>query len=83
MTGCVKFGMTSGNGRARLGRHRKHGFTELIHLEARLPAGLAAHTERKIKIALRMSGASPVQGTEYFSDEYAVLILNEIGNWIR
>lgn len=83
VTRYVKFGITSRDGRTRLGNHRSDGFTEVILLETGLPEGLAAHVEQKIKLALAMAGANPVRGREYFSDEHVALVLNEIGNWIR
>lgn len=82
VTRCVKFGITSWGGRARLRDHRYDGYTEVLHLITGLPEGLAAHTEQKIKIALAMVDAKPVRGREYFSDDYLDLIENEISIWV-
>jgi hypothetical protein len=81
LTCCVKFGITSRDGRIRLRAHRSDGFTEVLRLITGLPEGLAAHTEEKIKLALAMVGAKPVRGREYFSDDYLDLIENEISIW--
>jgi hypothetical protein len=42
---------------------------------------IAAYSEQKIKVALKMAGAEPLQGKEYFSEENLALILNEIAIW--
>ena len=62
--------------------HRGDGFTEVLYLVTGLPEGLAAYTEDKIRVALKMAGEKPVRGNEYFSDECLALIENEIGNWV-
>lgn len=82
VTCCVKFGITSRDGYARLRTHRVDGFTEVLRLITGLPEGLAVLTEQKIKLALAMADAEPMRGREYFSDEYLALIENEIGNWV-
>jgi len=82
VTRCVKFGITSRDGYARLHTHRVDGFTEVLRLITGLPEGLAVLTEQKIKLALAMVDAKPMRGREYFSDEYLALIENEIGNWV-
>ena len=81
-TGCVKFGITGGDGRDRLGVHRTAGYTEILRLETGLPEGVAVLAEQKIKTALEMAGAVPVRGVEYFSGEHLALIDNEIDNWV-
>jgi len=81
-TGCVKFGITNRDGRLRLKKHRTDGYTEILRLETGLPKGLAALTEQKIKLALRMAGAVPMRGYEYFDGEHIALIFNEIDNWV-
>jgi hypothetical protein len=82
VTHSVKFGITNKDGSVRLSYHRRSGHTEVLHLVTGLPEGLAALTEHKIKLALAMVDAKPVLGYEYFSDEYLMLIENEIANWI-
>ena len=82
VTCCVKFGITSRDGYARLRTHRVDGFTEVLRLITGLPEGLAVLTEQKIKLALAMVDAKPMRGREYFRDEYLALIENEIGNWV-
>lgn len=82
VTCCVKFGITSRDGYARLRTHRVDGFTEVLRLITGLPEGLAVLTEQKIKLALAMVDAKPIRGREYFSDEHLALIENEIGNWV-
>jgi hypothetical protein len=78
----VKFGITNKDGQVRLGYHGRAGYTEVLHLITGLPEGLAALTEQRIKLALAMVDAKPVQGYEYFSDEYLGLIENEIVQWV-
>src|SRR5262249_55583810 len=82
VTCCVKFGITSRDGYARLRTHRVDGFTEALRLITGLPEGLAVLTEQKIKLALAMVEAKPMRGREYCSDEHLALIENEIDNWV-
>lgn len=63
----VKFGITSGNPRHRLGIHARAGYTSVIRLLTGLPAGSALTLEKSVKIHLRQSGATPQRGAEYFS----------------
>lgn len=79
---CVKFGITSRDGRQRLYQHNAAGYTEIISVKVELPEGLARYIEQKIRDVLSVVGAKPVRGREYFSEDYLALILNEIDNRI-
>ena len=59
----VKFGITSGNPRARLGYHRNRGFLRAVLVTA---TPLALKVETETKNVLRAAGVRPVKGREYF-----------------
>lgn len=78
----VKFGVTSGDPRPRLGRHAAQGFTKVIRLATSLPGTVALDAERSVKAALAMAGDTPVQGSEYFDISCLGLIMDVAGSWL-
>lgn len=72
--GWLKFGITSTDPRPRLGAHATEGFTEVLLLRKRLPAGVAHSVEQALIRALKDQGAKPVRGREYFGQECEAFI---------
>lgn len=79
----VKFGITSGNPRPRLGIHARHGFDSVIRLIEGLPGDLAPRLERAVLAALRDAREEPVRGREYFPARTLGLILDVVDGWTR
>lgn len=78
--GRLKFGISSGDGRARLDRHRRAGYTEVIRILPGLPD---AHLlERHILTSLRDAGAAAVHGREYFDIGVLAVVLDVVDGWI-
>ena len=73
--GTVKFGITGGDGRARLDAHRKDGYPVCRLLMTGMPAGMAEDMERALLRALKYIETEPVQGREYFPGECLDMIL--------
>ena len=67
LTGSLKFGITSGDPRSRLGDHARRGYTSIERLLTNLPDTVAPDMERAIAAALRDAGEIPLHGVEYFS----------------
>lgn len=66
-TYVAKFGITSGDPRHRLSRHKYAGYTEQLYLKTGFEG--AGPLEDAVKIALADAGYEPVQGREYFRDD--------------
>jgi hypothetical protein len=67
--GMVKFGVSSGDGQARLKAHRRDGFLDVRYLVTGLPEGVADGMERMTLESLAGAGHRPVHGREYFLAE--------------
>lgn len=78
----VKFGITSGDARSRLGMHRRAGYTTVVRLVKSLPGSAALEAEGAVKKALRDAGESPVLGREYFDIRCLALILDVADSWL-
>jgi len=78
----VKFGITSGKARQRLGSHRRYGYTNIVYLVTSLTGTVARDTERAIRSALALADAVPVQGREYFDISCLPLILDVAHGWL-
>lgn len=77
--GRVKFGVTSGDARARLADHRRAGYPEVIRV---LPGLDDAHAlERHIRVTLRAADITPAQGREYFHIDALALVLDVVDGW--
>jgi hypothetical protein len=74
-TASLKFGITSGDPRTRLGDHRRDGYIETVRLFINLPEGVARALENKVLKALKGNSFMPVQRREYFSIEALPLVL--------
>lgn len=77
----VKFGITSGDPRPRLGIHARDGFRTVVRLNEALPGDLAPRLERGILAALRDAREAPVRGREYFPARVLGLILDVVDGW--
>jgi len=77
----LKFGITSGDPRARLGVHARNGFNSVIRLIEGLPGDLAPRLERAILCALRDAREAPVRGREYFPARVLALVLDVVDGW--
>ncbi|MGW0465605.1 hypothetical protein ACWDX6_10065 [Streptomyces sp. NPDC003027] len=62
----IKFGITSGDPRPRLGDHARDGFEVVVRLLAGLPETVAPDLERDVKATLTLAGIKPIRGREYF-----------------
>ncbi len=79
---AVKFGITSGDPRARLRVHAALGYTEVARLATGLPGTIAPDTETAIRAALALAGERPVRGREYFDVSCLALILDVADSWL-
>lgn len=78
---AVKFGITSGDPRGRLGAHRRDGFTEVHRVFKGLPDGCAWGAEQQLKAAMDNIGYAPLGGSrEYFHVEALDTILGLVDN---
>lgn len=75
----LKFGITSGGGRARLGTHRRQGFTVVNLLAGDLSGTTAPDAETAVLATLRLAGEPPVRGREYFDAAVLALVLDVAG----
>jgi hypothetical protein len=77
----VKFGITSGDPRPRLGIHARNGFDSVVRLIECLPGDLALRLERAVRAALRDAREAPVRGREYFPARVLGLVLDVVDGW--
>jgi hypothetical protein len=77
----VKFGITSGDPRPRLGIHARDGFESVTRLAEGLPGDLAPRLERAVIAALQDAGEAPVRGREYFPARVLALVLDVVDGW--
>jgi hypothetical protein len=78
---AIKFGITSGDPRPRLGVHARDGFDEVVRLVEGLPDDLAPRLERAVRAALRDARETPVRGREYFPARVMGLVLDVVDGW--
>ncbi|NBE55410.1 GIY-YIG nuclease family protein, partial [Streptomyces boluensis] len=71
----VKFGITSGDPRSRLGDHARDGYRTQLRLLEALSGDTALELERRVRIELRRAGHAPVRGREYFTFAALPLVL--------
>lgn len=76
----IKFGVTSGNPRMRLGVHERDGFDHVVRLVEGLPGVVAPELERTIIAALRDAREAPVRGREYYRARALGLVLDLVDN---
>jgi hypothetical protein len=78
----LKFGVTSGDPRQRLAKHRRDGYTITVRLITGLPGQAAIKTEDACLDALRMADQKPVYGREYFDGTALALVLDITDNYL-
>lgn len=78
----VKFGITSGDPKMRLRKHKGDGFTEVERLTTGLSGDAALDAERAVKAALVLAGERPLRGREYFDISCLALILDVADGWL-
>lgn len=71
----VKFGITSGDPRPRLGDHARDGMPQQLRLFTEMPEGTARKLEDQVRGELSQAGATPLRGREYFATAWTALIL--------
>jgi hypothetical protein len=76
----IKFGVTSGNPRMRLGVHERDGFDRVVRLAEGLPGVVAPELERTIIAALRDAREAPVRGREYYRARVLPVVLDLVDN---
>src|SRR6266568_2222403 len=76
----VKFGITNGDGRDRLGDHARAGYRGVLRYYRGLPK-VAAEIEQAAIRALADAGMRPVKGREYYDVAALALILDVIDGW--
>jgi hypothetical protein len=76
----IKFGVTSGDPRPRLGNHERDGFDQVVRLHAGLPGDTAPWLERAIISALRDAREAPVRGREYYHVRALPVVLDLVDN---
>lgn len=76
----IKFGVTSGDPRPRLGDHERKGFDQVIRLYTSLPDDVAPWLERAIISALRDAREKPVRGREYYHARVLPVVLDLVDN---
>jgi hypothetical protein len=81
LAGRVKFGITSGDARVRLDRHRSAGYRTVIRLLTGLPADTAVQMEQAAIATLALAGIKPVHGREWFDIGALAVVLDVTDNW--
>lgn len=76
----IKFGVTSGDPRPRLGDHGRDGFDRVVRLHTGLPGDTAPWLERAIISALRDAREAPVRGREYYRARVLPVVLDLVDN---
>jgi hypothetical protein len=75
----LKFGITSGDPRPRLGVHARYGFTQVARLRSGLPD--AYELEHDVKATLRLAGERPIRGREYFDVRVLATVLDVVDHY--
>lgn len=75
----LKFGVTSGDPRARLGNHHRAGYVKVVRVLPNLPDAHAL--EWHVRTMLREAGIAAVQGREYFGLTALPFVLNIVDGW--
>lgn len=79
--GRVKFGITSGDPRPRLGNHKRAGYSRVVRRLTGLPGNVALEMERAVRATLLLARKKPVQGREYFDAASMAVILDVVDNY--
>ena len=79
----VKFGITSGDPRPRLGNHAADGYRTVARLLTGLPGTMAPDIETAVLATLTLAGVKPVRGREYYDVGALAVVLDIVDNWPR
>lgn len=77
----VKFGVTGVNPRLRLNDHRRDGFISVLRLLTNLQSEHVPKMEKDILEIVRASGAQPIRGREYFTDDVLPVLLDAVDGY--
>jgi len=77
----IKFGITSGDPRPRLGDHRRDGYLTSVRLLTGLPGDVAPGIERAALAALDLAGIKPIRGREYYDASALAVVLDIADNY--
>src|SRR5262249_1091091 len=77
--GRIKFGVTSGDPRPRLHRHRAAGYREAVRVLTGLPGTVAPEIETACLAAVALAGYRPIRGGE-FSDGAALAVVLDVAD---
>ena len=75
----VKFGITTGDPRPRLVKHRGAGYTDVVRLHRDFPD--AIQLERHVMNTLRDARIPPVHGREYYGLDALPVVLDVVDGW--
>jgi hypothetical protein len=81
--GRVKFGITSGDPRSRLGDHCREGYRQVVRLFTDLPGDTAPGIERAALAALNLARIEPIRGREHFDGSALAIVLDVADNYPR
>lgn len=79
----VKFGITSGNPKPRLGDHARYGYTTVELCITDLVGSQASIIEQEIISTLYLAGFYPIKGREYYDIKALDLILKIVDHYIK
>ena len=79
--GRIKFGITSGDPRPRLARHRASGYCTVVRLVVGLPSDTAPAMEQAVLAALRLADIAPLHGREHYDAAALALVLDVVDNY--
>ncbi len=77
----IKFGITSGDPRPRLARHRASGYCTVVRLVVGLPSDTAPAMEQAVLAALRLADVAPLHGREHYDAAALALVLDVVDNY--
>ena len=77
----IKFGITSGDPRPRLARHRASGYCTVVRLVVGLPSDTAPAMEQAVLAALRLADIAPSHGREHYDAAALALVLDVVDNY--
>lgn len=77
----VKFGITSGDPRPRMGVHARSGYDTVVRIMVDLPLEIARPMEKAVMAALKLAGIEPVRGREYFPISALPVVLDVADNY--
>jgi len=77
----IKFGITSGDPRPRLRRHKADGYSQRILVLEGLPGTTAPEIEVAAIAALKLADIEPLHGREYYTADALAIVLDIADNY--